>query len=269
MARDTYQLSGDAAAIYEEQKVPSIFAPLAHAMLDRISVAQDERILDVACGTGIVGRTVFDRFSPVARIAGIDLNEAMIEHARAITKDLRGQLEWHVGDVGQLPFDDCDFTLVICQQGLQFFPDKEAALSEMARVSEPGGYLAMTIWAGASPFFTAVARSLERHVSKEVALQSLGPFSYDGARDLPDMLKRAGYSDIEFEKITIDRVIRIPERDIPKEIMGNPIGGPVKARGEGVMRAIVEDVIAECEEFRKGGALVVPQHATLITAKAA
>ncbi|NRG19139.1 methyltransferase domain-containing protein [Rhizobiales bacterium] len=268
MTRDAFQLTADAAAIYEEQKVSSIFGPLARATLDRIPVAPDDRVLDVACGTGIVVRTILDRFGPVTRIVGIDLNEGMIEHARSITKDLQGRLEWHVGDVQKLPFDDCSFTLVICQQGLQFFPDGEAALKEMRRVTEPGGKLLLTIWAGTSPFFKALARALHKHVSADVARRSVSPFDHDVGQMLPGMLARCGYSKPEIETIAIDRVIKDPQRGIPKEIMGNPIGPSVAERGDAVMQRIVDDVIAECAAYRQGEALVVPQCATMIAAKA-
>jgi ubiquinone/menaquinone biosynthesis C-methylase UbiE len=55
-------------------------------------------------------------------------------------------IEWHNGDVGAMPFSDGAFDTVICQQGLQFFPDKAAALQEMARVLAPGGRLALSVW---------------------------------------------------------------------------------------------------------------------------
>ena len=88
MTRESFQLSGSAAAIYEEQKVPAIFGPLAEATLDTVTLFDDDSVLDVACGTGIVARKARERIGPSARIVGVDLNEGMIDAARNLTDGL-------------------------------------------------------------------------------------------------------------------------------------------------------------------------------------
>lgn len=267
MSNETYQLAGNAAEIYEAQKVPAIFAPLAEATLDVIALNADDIILDVACGTGIVARTARRRLGSGPRIVGTDLNEGMIAMARSLTDDNAQSVEWHVADVTALPFADATFSVAICQQGIQFFPDLRKALREIHRVMRRDGSILFSVWAGASAFFTALADALSRHVSDEIGSRSLAPFAFDGIERLETELKTLGYKDVSRTTVTVDRVIDMPELALPKEIMGNPVGPTVEAAGEAVMRQIVEDTIGALSAFRHGSGLVVPQHAHLIIAK--
>lgn len=268
MARDTFQLKGNAAAIYEEQKVPSIFGPLAHATLAAVSVLPSDAVLDAACGTGIVARTLRDRLGPMARIIGVDINEGMIETARTLTRDRPDEFEWHVADIANLPFANASFSVVICQQGIQFFPNEPEALSEFRRVLTNNGQLILSVWAGASDFFKALAAAYERHVDAQIARQSLAPFTYRGAERLPELLEQAGFRDFDVQSISIDRLISNPKQSIPKEILGSPVGSEVAERGDTIMQHIVEEVISSCSGYQRGADLVIPQHAHLITARA-
>lgn len=120
MSQETFQLAGNAAEIYEQQKVPAMFAPLAEATLDRVPLQRDDAILDVACGTGILARKARGRIGPAAKIAGIDLNDGMISIARNLDDDDARSCEWHISSVNDMPFDDGSFSKVFCQQGFQF-----------------------------------------------------------------------------------------------------------------------------------------------------
>lgn len=137
---ETFQIPLEAAEAYEASFVPAFFAEWAPHLLDVAGVAGGQQILDVACGTGIVARTAADRID-AAGIVGVDLNEAMLTVARR----LRPGLEWHQGDVAQLRFPDDRFDVVLCQMALMFFPDRTRALSEMARVTRPGGVVAISV----------------------------------------------------------------------------------------------------------------------------
>lgn len=266
---DAFQLQGSASRIYEEQKVPAIFRPLAAATLAKFSISPDDIVLDVACGTGIVARTVREMAAPSVRLTGVDLNTGMIETARVIAGGMDPPISWEVASAAEMPFADGEFSAVLCQQGIQFFPDDRAAVQEMRRVLMPGGRIGITVWAGVSPFFQALADAIIRHVSPEAAQQSLAPFSYDGASRLPPMLAAAGFIDIDVSQVTIDRTISDPGVDIEKEIMGNPVGPKVADKGPGTMATIIGEIIDACAGYKRGNGLVVPQTASLITARAA
>ncbi|MEO0525433.1 MAG: class I SAM-dependent methyltransferase, partial [Pseudomonadota bacterium] len=200
------------------------------------------------------------------RIVGTDLNEGMIATARGLAGDDARTCEWHVADVTALPFPNATFSVAICQQGIQFFPDREDALREIHRVMRPGGRVLVSFWAGASEFFVALATALRRTVSDEVGERSLAPFAFDDVDAVTTICRNLGFVDIFATKITVDRVIDHPDIAIPKEILANPVGSAVKAAGDAAMREIVKDTIAALSAFRRGSGLIVPQHAHLVQA---
>lgn len=146
-----WQLVDNGAQAYERYLVPPIMAPFADDLVD--GIAPGTRVLDVACGTGIVARTVADLG---AEVTGADLNEQMLAIARAAAPEIR----WIAADAVDLPLDDGSFDVVLCQQGMQFMPDPAAALAEMRRVLAPGGRLTVSVWRPCAAY-EALARLLD------------------------------------------------------------------------------------------------------------
>lgn len=133
------------ATTYEEQMVPILFGPWAEDLVDRLDVRPGERALDVACGTGAATRVLAERVGPDGQVVGIDLNPLMLGVAASLALT---NVELREGDAASLPFDDAEFDLALCQQGLQFVPEPEAAIAEMARVLRPGGRVGLACWNG-------------------------------------------------------------------------------------------------------------------------
>jgi ubiquinone/menaquinone biosynthesis C-methylase UbiE len=138
---ETFQLTAAVAEVYEAQFVPAFFAQWAPRLLDAVGVAPGQRVLDVACGTGIVARTAADRVGPSGSVVGVDLSEAMLGVAARIRPDVR----WTHGDAAALPLPDGDFDAVVSQMAMVFFPDPVAALREMRRVARPAGTVGVLI----------------------------------------------------------------------------------------------------------------------------
>ena len=126
----TFQLQGNAPQIYEDQQVPSLFRPLAELTLRHVDVPEGSRVIDVACGTGIVGRLIAEKVGKSGSVVGVDLNAGIIEVAKQNSPVDSAPLEWRQGDVNALPFPDASFDIAFCQQGLQFMPDKSGAMAE-------------------------------------------------------------------------------------------------------------------------------------------
>src|SRR6266581_4376739 len=140
--------------------------PWVHCLVDVAALQPAEHVLDVACGTGFVARLAADRVGAKGRVVGIDLNASMIEAARAASgQGAATTIEWRTGDAAALPFEDSIFDVVLCQQGVQFFPDRVRALREMRRVLRPEGRLAFTVWRaiGDTPYLAALTDVLSRH----------------------------------------------------------------------------------------------------------
>ena len=266
MTKETFRLNSSAASLYEDQKVTAMFGPLARAILDVVAVTTDDRILDVACGTGIVSRTIRNKVSTDTAIAGIDINESMLQLAQKITDDQQKDFSWHHGNVTELPFKENAFTAVFCQQGIQYFPDEQAALKEMNRVLASNGQLILSVWGGASDFFVAMAESVSKHINPELGAKYLAPFSFKLMEQLPSMLETAGFKDISVKNLSVDRVITNTEISIPKEILAHPAGQKVQDAGEGVVKAITNDVAIACTKYQSGKDMVIPQRVNLIQA---
>jgi ubiquinone/menaquinone biosynthesis C-methylase UbiE len=139
---ETFQVSLEAAESYESAFVPALFGEWAGYLVEEAGLLPGQRVLDVACGTGIVARTAADRLGSHVTVVGLDLNDAMLTVARR----LRPDIDWRQGDAADLPFPDGSFDVVLCQSGLMFFPDVPRALREMARVVIPGGSVAVQVW---------------------------------------------------------------------------------------------------------------------------
>lgn len=188
------------AEMYERLLVGPLFRPWAEVLLDRVSVASGDRVLDLACGTGIVARLAKERLGQKGRVVGLDLSSQMIEVGRSIDPSV----EWREGNAIALPFDENEkFDVLLCQQGLQFFPDKVVAAREMRRVLAPGGRLAVATWRSLEeiPFFMALDRVAERHLGKVIDHR----YGFD-AMVLERLLGDAGFSEIRVEKVS--RTIR-------------------------------------------------------------
>jgi ubiquinone/menaquinone biosynthesis C-methylase UbiE len=99
------------------------FRPWAVDLLDRVRLTPEERVLDVACGTGIVARLAREQLGAGSQKTGVDVNPEMI----AVARSIESGVSWHRGNALELPFEDGSFNVVLCQQGLQFFFDRAAA----------------------------------------------------------------------------------------------------------------------------------------------
>jgi ubiquinone/menaquinone biosynthesis C-methylase UbiE len=164
-SRESFQITLQIAEFYEEAFVPAFFAQWAPILCRAAGVAAGHRVLDVGCGTGIVTRTAADRVAPHGRAVGVDVNEAMLTVARRVRRDI----EFRQADAARLPFPDESFDTALSQMALMFFPDRAAAVQEMARVTVPGGTVAVLV-PGALAHQQAFARFSDlvvRHAGEE------------------------------------------------------------------------------------------------------
>jgi SAM-dependent methyltransferase len=180
-ASETGQVIGSAAEVYEEFFVPALFAEWPPRVADAAGIRPGQRVLDVACGTGVLARAVAGRVGAAGSVTGLDLNDGML----AVARRKAPAIEWRQGRAEALPFDDGQFDAVVSQFALMFFADRVAALREMRRVARPGGRLAVAVWDAIdrSPGYAAMADLLQRLFGEEVASALHSPFAL-GDRDL-------------------------------------------------------------------------------------
>lgn len=144
------------ARSYQELLVPAMFEDCAARILDVARPRSGDRVLDVACGTGVLARAAADRMGQGGSVVGLDMNPGML----SVAEELAPELDWRQGTAEDLPFDAGSFDLVACQLSLMFFEDRRAAIREMLRVLKPGGRLVVTVF-GSLESIPAYERMIE------------------------------------------------------------------------------------------------------------
>lgn len=117
--------------------------PVAARLVKYAGIRSGQRVLDVACGTGVVAVTAARQG---ARVTGLDLTPELIERARENSAIAKVDVDWHVGDAEELPFENGAFDVVVSQFGHMFAPRPEVAVAELLRVLKPGGTIAFATW---------------------------------------------------------------------------------------------------------------------------
>lgn len=211
-------ISANPAENYERYFVPVIGLPHAIDLIARAEPRSGERVLDVACGTGIVARLVEERFAP-AQIAGLDANPRMLSVARAASGE--SSIVWHGASAEDMPLGDGSFDVVLCQLGLQFMPDKGAALREMRRVTGDDGRMALNVAGSAPELFTIMEEEMSRHLGEDVGAFVHAVFSLDDAEVLENMVRDAGFNAAAVRETVID-VLLPPPGEFLRQYVASP-----------------------------------------------
>jgi SAM-dependent methyltransferase len=134
------QIAG--ARAYERLHVPALFHQWCPRVLDAAGVGPGQRVLDVACGTGVLAREAAARVGSAGHVVGVDAGRGML----AVAAELAPHLEWREATAESLPFSDDSYDAVVSQFGLMFFSDRSQALREMVRVLKPGRRVVAAVW---------------------------------------------------------------------------------------------------------------------------
>jgi len=182
----TGQVSTSAAEVYETFFVPALFAQWAAPMLDAVDAREGDRLVDVGTGTGLVARMALRRVGPTGSVIGVDPNEGMLAVARRLEPDL----DVRRGVAEHLPVGDDEITCATCQFALMFCQDRARAISELARVTRPGGRVAVATWAAVeeSPGYAAMVDLLGDVLGEWASDALRAPFSIGTCAELKDLL---------------------------------------------------------------------------------
>jgi len=263
---ERYQLTDNAAQVYEAGPVPLMFQPLAELTFQHATLQARERVMDAACGTGIVTRVAVKQFENLGKVVGVDLNAGMLDIARQRMPKTRVPVKWQQADLCALPFPDGSFDVVLCQQGLQFIPDKAGAVREMKRMLASGGRLIFTVWIE-SPYHTALADSLTRHVNAQAAKSCLAPYNLHDHETVRKLVSDAGFSNIDMK--TLDVSIRVSPSSADSLFETVAARSPFVQEITSASAALKKEVSAALQAYRDGDDYIVPWKTHLVQAWAA
>jgi ubiquinone/menaquinone biosynthesis C-methylase UbiE len=190
-----------AAETYERFFVKSIYRFWTPLLLERAAPKPGEKVLDVACGTGVVARSMVPMVGETGRVVGLDINPSMLEVACKQFSDNCEAIDWREGQAEQLPFSDREFHLVTCQQGMQFF-NRPIVAREMRRVLRGKGQVAIAVWRSLddNPFYKTIFGAVASVFNIPMA-DMANPFSFGDSDELRDLLVEAGFERVNVELV--------------------------------------------------------------------
>jgi ubiquinone/menaquinone biosynthesis C-methylase UbiE len=256
-----WQLRGNSAELYERYLVPTVTLPWARDLIERVGLRPGDRVLDVACGTGIVARLAASAVGAGGSVAALDVNREMLAAGRSLSPAEGAQIEWYEASADALPFGEGEFAVVLCQLGLQFFPDRLGAVREMRRVLAAVGRVGVSVYASIeeNPAARALAEAVDRQFGDGAARAKRSEHSLADPEELRELFEVAGFDGVRIETVTqnvrfasIDEWVRIQFAATPLAAL---LGSDDPTRVD-LVSADVAEVLAA---FAPGGVFVFPQ----------
>jgi ubiquinone/menaquinone biosynthesis C-methylase UbiE len=236
--------SSEAARIYDKTLVPAMFVPWANFLVKTVNVFPGETVMDVACGTGSVTRTAAVVSGADGAVTGYDHSAAMLDIAKA-KSPVSGSaiIDYHLASAEDLPAEDESCDVALCQQGLQFFEDRSAALSEMRRALRPGGRIGIAVWAelSACPASAALGAAIRQVCGDQVADCYVDePWGLNSPGEIMQLLRGAGFSHV-----------RVAPHVLPFTLLGGPDEFYLSLFASGIASRLHAMSDGERDELRK------------------
>ncbi len=263
---DELEKAVDAAWAYERLHVDALFRQWAAPVLDAAGVGAGSRVLDVACGTGVVAREALGRVGPTGSVTGLDIDAGML----AVAASIEPGVSWREGDAGDLPFDDDEFDAAVSQFGLMFVRDRVGSIREMLRCVTPGARVVVAVW-------DALERSAAYPISVDLLHRRAGPAAADALRapfvlgdpdDVRGLFDQAGASSVSIATHT--GTARFPS---VRSMVEADLRGWLPVMGVLLDDDLIELILDEAEEalhpyVTEDGTMVFDAPAHIVTAHA-
>jgi ubiquinone/menaquinone biosynthesis C-methylase UbiE len=254
--------------IYERVLVGPLFRPFAQELIARLEPTRSDSLIDIACGTGIVARLAREILGPGSRIVGVDIAPAML----AVARNVDPTINWREGTAMSVPVRDREhFSMLTCHQGLQFFPDKAAAVGEMRRVLAPGGRVAIATWRSLQDIPAALELNdvAERHVGTIVDSRHC----FGNADILKGLLSNGGFREVSVETFSHD--VTFADGTLFARLNAMAVIG-MSEKGKGLSEAARSEMAGQIavdsrpviDRYGKGGAFVFTLSTNIAVARA-
>ena len=256
--------TGTAAENYQRYFVPAIATPVSVGLLETALLQPGERVLDVACGTGVIARLAAEAVGLRGSVTGIDLAPDMIDVARATRVPTKHSIDWHIGDATSLPFPDDTYDSVICQMGLMFISDRPAAIAEMRRTLVPGGRVVISTPGAIQPLFELLEQALVEHIGSDLGGFVRAVFSMHDPGAVASILRDAGLRDVTVATKQAMLQLPAPAEFLWQYINLTPMAPIVDRAPEAAKKAMERDIVERWQPFVGEGDAVVGEQPMVI-----
>ncbi|MGH6924743.1 MAG: class I SAM-dependent methyltransferase [Propylenella sp.] len=239
---------------YERYFVPSIGEPAAKGLLAAAHLQPGERVLDAACGTGVVTRAAAGAVGPTGSVAGLDINPGMLATARKHAPPA-GSIDWYEASVESMPLPDGAFDVVLCQMGLQFVPNKPAALGEMRRVLTEGGRAVATVPGPTPDLFSILVDGLARRIGPQASAFGRMVFSLHDTGELRKLLQEAGFRDVEVDSTLARLEVPGPRDFLWQYVASTPMAEMVMNADKESRDALEREITDQWKKFCTNGGM--------------
>jgi ubiquinone/menaquinone biosynthesis C-methylase UbiE len=266
MSEGHWQLEGSAAELFQRYLVPTITSKWAEDLVRRAQLRTGELVLDVACGTGVVARLAATKVRP-GQVTGLDLNAGMLAVARSLPND-GAPINWVESSALDMPFPSGHFDVVLCQQGLQFFPNQPGALRELHRVLREGGRAALSVYSPIerTPGANAFVQALDQVLGPEASRIKRGEHSFANPGQLESLLRDAGFGAVVVS--TVQQTIEFPSvlDYVRFQLVATPMTRLLNEKTEPEREAVISSVASTAATLSTpamldGGKFAFPQEA--------
>lgn len=245
--------AASAAENYERHFVPAIGEPAARRLLATAQLSPGERVLDVACGTGIATRLAAQAVGSTGHVSGLDANPGMISVARTITPEV----DWHEAPAEDMPLADRSVDVALCAMGLQFFSDRPKALREMRRVVVPDGRVVTCTPGPTPPLFEAIGEALVNHVGPGASMFVHAVFALHDPSEVRDLFESAGFTQVHVESRPLPLRVAPPADFFWQYVRSTPLAAVVAELDESARAALESEVVERCQPFVDGDTTVM------------
>ena len=259
--------SGSIPGLYDRHLARLFFEPYANEVARRAADLHPDWILETAAGTGILTAALAEAI-PSAHIVATDLNQAMLDLARA--RVVSDNLRFETADAQDLPFEDSSFDLVVCQFGTMFYPDRVLGNKEGRRVLRDDGSYIAVIW-----------DRLDRNPASRIVHEAVTalfpddppgfvartPFGYSDTALIEADMKAAGFADVAIETVELSSDPRTTAHDAAAGlVLGSPLRAEIEPRGASSLQRAVEAAEQALEELEGPDGFRSPLSAHIVTA---
>lgn len=255
------------AAAYDQRLVPWLFEHWAERLVAIAEPGASARVVDLACGTGLLVRTLLERLGDEALVHGVDADPSMLAYAGRRISDRRAL--WHEADATRMPFEASSLDVVVCNQGLQFFPEPTTVLTEVSRVLRTGGRLALAVWGPLehNPWPRAMSHALGQAFGNDERRASESVCGLGNPSQVRQLIVGAGFGDVEATEIRLTATHPDVREAIDGQLAALPTAATIDALGAAARGRVIDGMADDLREWIDvDGGLELPSSCVLASA---